>query len=225
MNWYKRAKAKYAQRGEFWITGSGDVMEASGDGDYNHEGYVIDMLARGIIEDSDIQSHAEGEYIDWDGWVQEMEQYLMREKAALGTPIPEGDEYDAVMQDILDNGHAQEEIDLVVGRGDAREYAMKNWGWKRLEGTNIETWNLSDKDLSAINSGLYDAYGEIDPATEISIWVASSKKWFTSTMQEMEENISSEIMSPSVHPQMGQAMENAFKAQDTPANSYYKDWN
>ena len=53
-------------------------------------------------------------------------------------------------------------------------YGIKVLGWKRLKGTYIETWTLTQKDLSEIANGLHDAYYEDCERCEYTIEVVSN---------------------------------------------------
>ena len=57
-----------------------------------------------------------------------------------------------------DPNNAEERFSIANGRGDAREYAIEKWGWKRVAGNNIESRSLTSKDMQAIARGI----GEID---------------------------------------------------------------
>jgi len=71
---------------------------------------------------------------------------------------------------------------VAEGNRDAREFAIKNWGWKRLEGRHIETWTLTARDLEVIANGLYDAYGDYDEnsleSETFNINVYSTNMWY-----------------------------------------------
>ena len=84
-----------------------------------------------------------------------------------------------VFQFLIDEfGWDQDEIEIVFFGGNAREYAMKKLGHKRLVGDNIETWTLAPSDLDAISAGLWDAYpDEFNQGDtfniEVSCWMPS----------------------------------------------------
>lgn len=84
-------------------------------------------------------------------------------------------EDNATEQDYILWGLSPEETEIMIGKGDFRQYAMKNWGWKRVINRDIETWNLTRKDLDAIATGLYDA-SDVNDNTQFNIEVASSRK-------------------------------------------------
>jgi hypothetical protein len=62
---------------------------------------------------------------------------------------------------------------------DARVYAMKYDGWKRVARSNIETWTLTRDDLATIARGLAGALGVIGPDEAFNIEVRSTGKYYT----------------------------------------------
>jgi len=193
MNWYKIIKISQV-RGEFWINESGQVIEASGDGDYNHEGYVIETI-KGLLSDG-------YEYEDWKNQqvleiLEEKKEELEEQKANLEEKGEDTKPIDDALYEIwemsqeteyhsyqlfLDNidnlDFSIEDFEIAEGQGDARRYAMKNWGWKRLEGNNVETWSLTKGDMRVIADGLYDAYDEAVKNSNFNIYVYGNEKYY-----------------------------------------------
>jgi hypothetical protein len=62
---------------------------------------------------------------------------------------------------------------------DARVYAMKYDGWKRVARSNVETWTLTRDDLATIAKGLADALGAIGPDETFNVEVRGSGKYYT----------------------------------------------
>lgn len=62
---------------------------------------------------------------------------------------------------------------------DARVYAMKYDGWKRVARSNIETWTLTCDDLATIAKGLADALGVLGPDETFNIEVRATGKYYT----------------------------------------------
>ena len=187
MNWYKLLFFKFAQHisGEYWFDNSGQAMYADGDvGDMNHEAHVIQSVQAKYADDQ----FNRGEYVDWDGFLRfaAQEDYTLQMEEAQNNPqqqqaIKEEYEDDItpfVERYLTDQGMTPEEMQIASGRGDAREYAMKNWGWKRVQGVNIETWTLTSRDLNAISSGLYEAYNESVESSNFNIYIYTNQKWF-----------------------------------------------
>jgi hypothetical protein len=93
--------------------------------------------------------------------------------------------YEITVADVLEiSGASPEEAAIGAGSGDTRLFAKKNWGWKRVQGDNVETWTLTPKDIQAIARGMGDImdgyYGEdeeTDPTIQIN--VESNGSWYT----------------------------------------------
>lgn len=202
MNWYHfmfRILRTASLYGEWWITESGQAVYADGDvGDMNHEGYVINSIQSQYADDE----FNNGDHVDWDRFINS----LIHEKIQQAYANP------AIMQEVLrimgissidqmstmdtqelgyallkERGISEEEINIANGQGDARLFAMKNWGWKRVQKNNVETYNLTSQDLINIVHGLYDAYQEEAETALFNIWVVSNKKWYQNIpLAEME---------------------------------------
>lgn len=198
MNWYKLLKLSQIS-GEYWIDDSGNAIFADGDvGDYNHEGYVqMSILSKYDLDYEnggyDIQNNLQ-DFIN-DKWEDVIDYYVQtgqltaeQSQVALMNPDAEIEPGYTYKEHIVDNftgteallmsGASQEEADLGMGHGDGRLYAAQNWGWKRLERNNVETWTLTKDDLRVIARGLFDAYQEACEGASFNIWVASAKKWY-----------------------------------------------
>jgi len=119
-------------RGEYWIDEGGGTYYADGDvGDYNHEAHVINIVSQSVAEQLE----------DYDGTYDEVDlDHLLNF-------IDENE-----LEDQIDPN----ELEVLYGSVDAREYAMKHWGWKRVVNHDVETWNASPADLKTIGSGLGD---------------------------------------------------------------------
>jgi len=69
---------------------------------------------------------------------------------------------------------------LAINRLDPREYAMKNWGWKRLVGPNVQSWTLTSGDLRSMGRGIWDAYGENANKVVYDLYIDGSRKMYSS---------------------------------------------
>ncbi|MGV0949096.1 MAG: hypothetical protein ACOYB3_00180 [Azonexus sp.] len=177
-------------RGEYWII-DGDVMFADGDiGDMNHEAYAIDHARRLIleyfggddadqfVEDSDLRRavveffEENGTPIDPDNWYQEAEMAVKN----------------SATEDIEGTIAA---LRTAVGQGDAREVAMKYWGWKWCRNENVSTWTFTPDDRRQIVRGLNDIISQEDEtgdwtSLEITIGVGATGKRYSMSMEELE---------------------------------------
>lgn len=162
-------------RGEWWIDDSGTALYADGDlGDMGHEAFIVDALCRRILEAMDIDADECGSLENWDKKI----KHKMEE-----------DEFDGDMEEYIekisksvwkDPGQRKEAIAIAWGQGDARKYGMEYDGWKRVQGNNIETWELTKDDLKNIGDGIYDASGgeDIGEDETFNIYVFSTKTWY-----------------------------------------------
>jgi len=168
--------------GEFWLHDN-SAQFADGDiGDYNHEAYVIESVQREYAPDE----FGDGEYVDWDGAkAQIVEDYIesmdneQETAEALARQKADPDEF--TWEALRGLGMTNEQIEIAEGAGDAREYAMKEWGWKRLQGNNVETWTLTKGDMDEIAEGLYDAYNDavLSKDARFNIYVYKTGRWYT----------------------------------------------
>lgn len=152
-----------AIRGEWWIM-DGNISFADGDvGDMNHDAYVIDHIRRKFCDDEHFDRM---DYIDWDGYENSI-------KENCGNENPETYLKNYLMNEL---GMNLEEIQIARGNGDPKGYAVKNYGWKKVNGNNVSTWTLTANDLSEIADGLSEAMesegNEVDE--EFNIYVESN---------------------------------------------------
>jgi len=190
-----------AENGEWWIYPGGDAQFADGNiGDSNHEGYVIEHVSREIYE------HFTGRELgDQMGYLSQYEDDLFKSLQSDGRLTERDIEtwergrgptevlIEKLLEDNVYQDRNQTEFAVHIAWGsssrDARDYAMKYLGWKRMTtarnyGTNVQTWFLRDSDLRDIKRGIYDAWGndgdEEDDAThEVTIEVRSNNKIFS----------------------------------------------
>lgn len=209
-----------AQNGEWWIYPGGDAQFADGNvGDSNHEGYVIEHVAREIYE------HFLGyEPGDQMGYLSQNEDYLFKALQSEGRLTDQDVEtwergrgpteviIEKLLEDKFYTDRKQAEFAVYIAWGvsnnDARDYAMKYLGWKRMTtsrnyGTDIQTWFLRDSDLRDIKRGIYDAWGdqwgdeeESDDANhQVTIEVRSNNKTFSGIpLSELETATVSDLM-------------------------------
>jgi hypothetical protein len=190
-----------AENGEWWIYPGGDAQFADGDvGDSGHEGYVIEHVAREIYE------HFIGyEPGDQMGYLSQYEDYLFKSLQSEGRLTEQDIETwergrgptEVLIAKLLEDkvynspNQAQDAVYIAYGSSskDARDYAMKYLGWKRMTtsrnyGTDIQTWFLRDSDLKDIKRGIYDAWAgddedEDEASHEVTIEVRANNKTFS----------------------------------------------
>lgn len=196
----RRLKRRRNPAGEWWIDESGGVEFADGDaGDMGHEAVVADRLTRifldrinsGATHDERVGTLADHE----DDIVTYLEHRGVKREDAKNDPINALYE---VMADIWKKNRSRHEfktwdqfddafwiaVSGPSGQRDARVYAMKYDGWKRVANDSIETWTLTRDDLKAIADGLGEIYTQdgiedIPPDDTFNIEVRGSKKYYT----------------------------------------------
>ena len=188
-----------AENGEWWIYPGGSAQFADGEvGDSNHEGYVIDHVSNEIYEH--FLGHEPGYSL---GYLSQYEDDLFKSLQREGRLTEQDIEtwergggptevlIEKLLEDNVYRDKAQAEFAVYIAWGsssyDARDYAMKYLGWKRMTtsknyGTDIQTWFLRDSDLQDIKHGIYDAWGdseEEDANHKVTIEVRSNNKTFS----------------------------------------------
>ena len=191
--------------GEYWFDEDGSTQYADGDiSDRNHESYVIERCQ------SEVLGHF-GLSVDEFG---DMESY---EEPILDHIVDDMDiEDDDLKEETLENlkhdpasaiieylkKHGEKDPDDLVMNAygssrDAREYAIKNWGWSRVAGDSIETKELTRETLRVIAHGInnaldeegkiyeYDETPDVLDLHEYSISTYTGKR-FNITLRDME---------------------------------------
>lgn len=205
----KSQKISYSPdvKGEYWITDNG-VDFADGDvGDTNHEMHAVRHAAQHILDlfaaDSDEEFYDENMFrdaiikslneddeegkADKHNWEKLAENYLKAHVPA--------DKLDQTL----------EEFETARGQGDARDTAVKHWGWVWVRGNHASTWTLTKDDMKNIADG-YSEIAEQEGLEElegyeglenmeISIHVGSTGRRVTMTLGELESG-----RTPSVDP-------------------------
>ena len=177
MNWYKKAQT----RGEWWIIDSHANFADSDAGEMGHEGYVIDHVQRKYAYDQ-----FTNEYVDWDGFKKELALEAFEEEFGQRPNEQYYQKYKDKMEDLYlkklkEMGITNEEYMIAEGQGDARDYGMKELGWVRVAGNNIQTYTLTSDDLKNIANGLYDINDELDENSDVpfNIEVSASGSFYT----------------------------------------------
>jgi hypothetical protein len=202
MNWYKKAQLniKISQSAqEWWIDQSGRIIEADSEArdednhsTYDHNTRAIEeaqrivkekMLQHSVFSDAvDIVFGTMGNYDEFDpiassenlnNWSDQMlqEGQLNQEQV--------DDVYGAISKAI---GLSEELVTIAFGQGGgghAKDYAVKNWKWIALRGNSLETYTLTTSDVSAIERGLEQAYGERVNYLMFDIAVRSNNTFYT----------------------------------------------
>lgn len=166
-------------RGEWWIV-DGQAQFADQDvGEMGHEGMAIQRITGELLNELDIQDH--GEIILLSEYRAEIDDVVQTRDGEKTT--------DALVRWLLENASpevaakAAQMVNIAWdGGGDAREYALENWGWQRVKGNNVETHTLTADDLSNMRSGLGDVLEEegVDDDADplFDVYVMSGQGWY-----------------------------------------------
>lgn len=183
-------------RGEWWIC-DGEVEFADSDiGERGHEAIAIGRLANTFLNRMDIYVDDAAHLSDY---VPEIRQWLRDEHADRFTE-------ETIMNDPLECAREvlEEENRAYVntnfttpeqfndawfcacgcGNHDARKYMVRYQGWKRVKGNDVETWNLTTRDLKEITDGLWEIHSQesvddVPDDMEFNIEIRSIGKYYT----------------------------------------------
>src|SRR3972149_1861072 len=186
--------------GEYWIHEDGHVDFADGDaGDTNHEMIVVGIVQREISDalagetgpnGSMKRSYDNYEYVDWDEFLKDLADTFGNENHQLIA--------------LKQAGITDEQWAVANGFMDAREYAVKDWGWKRIRGHHLETWTFTKQDMEAIITGVENILDEQgieedefgDAAIDLYITVYSTGQHFDTTLKELKDRLKPQTTTP-----------------------------
>jgi hypothetical protein len=152
---------------------------------------------RQVIGAYGLDEFINNEYVDWDEFVEkiiddeegELNQYEISALKILND--------NQRRKKLIDKSLAKHKIPadmfaIAEGRGDSREYVIKQYGWKAVRNDHVETWTLMPKDIKEIADGLGEIIEqeggseEFDENEEFYVYVYSTKKNYTFTLPELE---------------------------------------
>jgi hypothetical protein len=172
ISWYSTYKIAQIQ-GEWWIQDGSAIFADANIGDYSHEGYVMESIQT---------EYGMKDFEDWDEFkANKANEYLSdkNDKENIIENLTLTEIAKIAIKEEQESDFNEEAWDIAEGEGDARLFAMKNWGWQRMEGRNVETLYLRSIDLNNIADGIYDAYDEESMNSTFNIYVFSNNKWYT----------------------------------------------
>jgi hypothetical protein len=167
-------------RGEWWLIGGGAEFADQEAGDMGHEGMAIQHVTNDLIDALGINGNGETVLLnEYKGEVEDVVQPREGETVV-----------QALVRWLKENAGPEMEskAEEMVGiawdaGGDAREYALENWGWQRVKGNTVETYTLTHDDMSNMASGLSDVLEEEgvddDADPTFTLYVMSNQKYFT----------------------------------------------
>lgn len=158
-------------RGEYWFDEVGSPMYADGDyGDMNHEMYVEQRLTGEILNYFDLE-------LDEFGGLDISDYYdQIKDKVLEDLIYEEGEDSEKVetfeddfyydpkqfIEDYIVSNFNEDRDKIIemLYPGDARGYAIKNWGWSRVHGKHIEVNRLTSDTINLISKGIWNALEE-----------------------------------------------------------------
>lgn len=153
-------KRNQVATGEWWIDDTGMAQYADGDvGDLNHEAMALQAILAEY--DIDVEDPETPEF--WPGHLtKDDERWLVK------------------------HGMPKKMARALQEAADVRELMIEHRGWIRLAGSAAEVWKWNDETLSALRSGiseawLQDAWEDLDPEemeTSVQVEEAKSRKVF-----------------------------------------------
>jgi hypothetical protein len=206
-NWYKKLKLSFIKvASEYWINEDGQEFFADGDvGDYNHEAYVTEQLVAQYALPFDPHSAQEKDWVAWITnnvdqviqhsqqnhiWDQTLTQQIQQLRSqnnlqSIGRILfADGLVDDQTMYDCY---NVPNDVRSVLnGQADGREYAIKNWNWKRVQGNNVDTWQLTPADVDIIIKGMEGIHSDVEDdeafnSIELNVNVVSTKQTYWNT--------------------------------------------
>jgi hypothetical protein len=149
-------------RGEYWFDEHGNAQYADGDmGGMGHEDYVILRCGNEVLNYFNLEFDG-----DFHGDLSSKEDEIIsviKNKVGDSCGDIEDDPASAIIKYLvtfykMPEQKADELVLTAYGsRGDAREYAIKNWNWIRVHGPNIEVNKLNTETLKKVAEGIRDA--------------------------------------------------------------------
>lgn len=137
--------------------------------------YWIDESGRSMYADGDV-----GEY--------DHSTHVREQIASDYFEMSETDLYEIMNmsdEELSAKGMSPEEINVIKDREDPRTYAMKNWGWVRIQDKYVQAWVITSTILKNIAEGLFDAFGNEAFNKQYEIESLSRNKIYSSVPYEV----------------------------------------
>ena len=149
MNWYKTAKNKSSiEKFDYSSSLLDEIADTLGMGGLD-EYYDWDEIKQQLVRSNFQQTNDDEQLQLLQKWGVEDENELI-EKVPYETDI-----FDELAKE---NNISQYLLDTADNATDPRDYGMKELGWKRMAGENIQTQTLTRNDLYSISNGIGDAF-------------------------------------------------------------------
>ncbi len=206
--------------GQYWIDKTGHSIKAHDDmGNLNHDKLVIQTIQSNIADKFGYVGYVDDSY--WHSLKAFIAETFFDRK--YGEVVATGDKeeeqrlvslfnnedyYPLVEEAMQEAGFSKEKLKLANGQGDAREYAIKLWGWKRVDEHRIDTWYFAAADIRAIIRGTQEIMEQLkdEDAEKVnfSIYILSNRKSYDLTLAQLEAMITPKPQQPPVDPTIQQ---------------------
>lgn len=178
-------------RGEYWIREDGGIEYADGDiGDRNHEMIVLETLRNDIADRLlGVDADRVEQYEWYPHWASKIAEFEAEKTGREFDP----EDFDHLYWRALQSaGYNTAAINVSLGNGDARDYALEFWGWKRVARRGVETWNYTPSDMRIIAKGISEIAdgefgGDYNPQEiGMTIYIRSTGKSADTTLAQLE---------------------------------------
>ncbi len=209
--------------GEYWIDGEGNVSEAEL-GDETHVSHVMKTVQSQICDEVGYNDFDD----DWEDAKEKIAEKAFEEKYDEAIAKSDQEEADRLEKEfnydpeqffnekMIEENVDDEKLAIAEGFGDARDYAMKHWGWKRVQDHNIETWTLDVHDIHTILEGIFEIVGQLQEGDaeklEVYINLHSNGKSYDLTVAQLEAMVAPKT------PQMPHPSQQPVKPQQPPVD-------
>jgi hypothetical protein len=179
--------------GEYWIDDTNHLVFADGDvGDDNHESYALRTAQSKVsdalgLDDEEVESEGFMKVLrahldeEMPGW-----ERLHREPNIAALRMCENDNRDISMLEM------NTACELVK---DARDVAIKEWGWISVRRGNIVMWEADKPRMEKLYRAIGDAFfeegtdltPEMEAETDLEIWVQKTQKTIYTTLADLKD--------------------------------------
>lgn len=183
-------------QGEYWIFDHGSVEYCDGDiGDSTHESIALDHAQKEVIEKLGGSTDQFDTGVDWKGWKRQKIMEILQAKYGQDWQAHRNEGNSLLVDAAHQSGVTDELWEVADGHGDARDYAVENWGWKAVRGTSVDTWTFTRSDAAILADALGevldqegDDYDDDEEAEEVTwdINVNSTNDRYDMTISELE---------------------------------------
>lgn len=164
--WYRKANIK----GEYWLTENGPEFADGNTSDNNHEmiaeSHMLGQLGNDIEDDWGVQTYYNAKNMFWnalhDGmYLGSMEDYMEQLQATYGDEYLDYADFDSYLIWLNTWQHQDEAVKKVqkewaereiAGMKDPRLHVSQHYDWVKVQGNEIQVWEMNDQTRARIKS-------------------------------------------------------------------------